>query len=136
MYSCKTTCWDQWGILTSDSQRIWALLHGDPPVYRIPLRSKKASRRCLLLFLVAFGIFPGPGQISDGFVFCPGNVNGSQFTGTMQTGQHQGIPAVIFDLFATWLGNPRWCHDITFQSLAGEVTVDLIATGAGFIHKV
>jgi hypothetical protein len=82
----------------------------------MPAAKQKGQQTLFASFLVAFGIFPGPGQVSDGFIFCQGNVNGGQFTGAMQTGQHQGIPAVIFDLTATWFGNPGWCHHITIQS--------------------
>jgi hypothetical protein len=39
-----------WGILISDNQRIWAWLHVFLPVYLNPLRSKKASSRCLGFF--------------------------------------------------------------------------------------
>jgi hypothetical protein len=94
----------------SDSQRIWALLHGDPARISDAAAKQKGQQALFASLFVALGIFPGPGQISDGFVFGQGNVNGGQFTGAMQTGKHQGIPAVIFDLTATWFGNPGWCH--------------------------
>jgi hypothetical protein len=54
----------------------------------------------------------------------------------MQTGKHQGIPAVIFDLLPLGLGILDGATTSQSNPWAGEVTVDLISTGTGFIHKV
>jgi hypothetical protein len=101
-----------------------------------PTTKEERKQALFTSFLVAFGIFPCAGQISDGLVFGSGNVNSGKITRSMQTGKHQSIPAVIFNLFATRLGNPGRCDHLTFKALGSKVTVDLISTRTGFIHKV
>jgi hypothetical protein len=120
----------------SDSQRIWAPAPRRPARISDAAAKQKGQQALFAFFLVTLGILPGSGQISDGLVLGQGNVNSGQFTGAMQTGKHQGIPAVIFDLFATWFRDPGWCHHRAIEPLSGEVTIDLVSTGAGLIHKL
>ncbi len=45
-------------------------------------------------------IFPSPAQISDGFVFHPGNIDGSKVTRAHQAGQLDGVTTVGLDSIA------------------------------------
>ena len=64
------------------------------------------------------------GQIPDSLIFGQGNIDSSQFTGTMQAGKHQGIPAVVFDLGPTGSGNPGWRHHRAIESFSGKMTIN------------
>ncbi len=62
-----------------------------------PVSEQKSLESLLCFFSNHHGIFPGSAQIAHGFVLSIGDINGSQFIGTVQSGQHFSIPAVIFD---------------------------------------
>ena len=82
------------------------------------------------------GIFAGTGQIAHGLVPGIGDINGGQLAGAVQAGQHGGIPAIVFNPISTFFGDHGRGSHHTVKALLGEMTVNTVATWAGFIDKM
>ena len=81
------------------------------------------------------GVLPCPGEVPNGFVVKPWDVNGREFSCPMEPGEHTGISWVGFYTDAGSFGCHGGGDDDTFEPFAGEMPVDFIPAGSRFIDE-
>jgi hypothetical protein len=82
------------------------------------------------------GIFSGAAKITQGFIFGIGNIDSGKFTGSMKTGQIDGIAAIVFNPLAAFFGYLRWGGYHTLKTIMGKMAVNLISAGTGFVDEM
>jgi hypothetical protein len=84
---------------------------------------------------VANGVFTSPTQITDGFIFHGGDVDGSEISRTHEAGQLDSIAAVCFHPIPRLFGDQRGGHDPAAVSFVAQIPVEPVAAGASFVDK-
>jgi len=84
---------------------------------------------------IADGVFTRPGGIPDGFIFGFGDRDRREITGSCQAGQVHGIAAIRFDPVPWLFGNQRGGHPPAVVTLLGQIALEPVAAGTGFIDK-
>ena len=112
---------------------------GQAPVGLAGITKPAAQKKCTELLLGftfrTLGIFTGTAEIPHGFILQEGHIHGGQFSCSMQSGQHLGIPPIVLDAVTALFRDQGRRDDNTVKPLAMKVSVNLISTGAGFIDK-
>jgi hypothetical protein len=84
---------------------------------------------------VGDGIFTSPTQITDGFIFHGGDVDGGEIARAHEAGQWHRSAAVRFDPVTSLFGAQRGGHDPANVSFFAQIPVEPGAAGAGFVDK-
>jgi hypothetical protein len=75
------------------------------------------------------------GKVADRFIVHRGNIDREEIPGAHQPGQWHGVTPVSFDAVTGLLGHQRGRHDPAVVAFVGEIPVEPVATGTGFIDK-
>jgi len=78
-------------------------------------------------------ILAGAGEIADGLVVDLGDVDGSEVPGTEEPGELESVAAVGLDVVAGLARDERGSDDEAIDLLRGEVAVEHVAAGTGFV---
>jgi hypothetical protein len=84
---------------------------------------------------IAEGLVTGAGEVADRVVFHCGDIDGGEIPRAREAGQWHGVTAVGCDAIAGFFGNQRGCHHPAVVAFFGQIPIEPIATGAGFIDK-
>ena len=86
-------------------------------------------------FEVLGGILTSSGEIANGFLFELGDVDGCEVAGSPQAREWDGVAAVSFDAITHLVRDQRRRDDPTGMAFFTQVSVELIAVGAGFVDE-
>jgi hypothetical protein len=86
-------------------------------------------------FEVSQGIFTGTGEITHGFIFDLGNVNGGEIPRAHQPGQLHRVSAVGFHPVAGLFGNQRGGDDPADMAFLRQIALEPVPTGSRFIDQ-
>jgi hypothetical protein len=84
---------------------------------------------------VSQGIFTGAGEITHGFIFDLGNVDGGEIPRAHQPGQLYRVPAVGFHPVAGLWGNQGRSDDPADMAFLRQSTIEPVPTGSRFLDK-
>ena len=84
---------------------------------------------------IADGIFTRPAQVTNGFIFDLGHIDRGEVPRAHQAGQLDGVTAVGFDPIAGLFGDQRGRDDPADMAFFGQIAIEPVPTGAGFIDK-
>jgi len=84
---------------------------------------------------IAEGIFTGPRQVPDGFIFHLGDIDRGEISRASQAGQLQGVSTVCFDPITGLFGNEGGSHDPAVIVFLPQIPIEPVATRASLIDK-
>jgi hypothetical protein len=84
---------------------------------------------------IADGIFTRPGEIAHGLIFELREIDRGKIPRARQAGQLHGVPAIGFDAIAGLFGNQRGRHHPAIVVFLGQIALEPIATGTGFVDE-
>jgi hypothetical protein len=83
----------------------------------------------------AAGLFTGPGEIPDGFIFHVGDLHRGEITRSRQAGEWPGGPAVRFDAVTGLFGKQRRRDDPAVVAFVAQIAIEPVATRTGCIDQ-
>jgi hypothetical protein len=83
----------------------------------------------------AAGIFTGPRQVPDGFIFHRGDRDRGEISRASQAGQLQGVSTVCFDPLTGLCGNEGGSHHPAVIGFFPQIPLEPVATGTSLRDK-